>query len=239
MKLNTDSPPYVIGFAAIVSAVFTAAIMTLHVATADAVRRNEAVLEDKAKVELFDYGDPARMTGEQIAAIVGRRVVELKPPLVDPNSGRQFRLYKAYDGDHRRPGARLIAYAFPTGGIGFWARIDGLLAVDPNAARIVGVVFPSHSETPGLGGRISTDKDWREGFGKVKLPGGVRGDGRYVFVGGDTPPGESDPRFGRHVDAITGATGTSDAVGRFINRDLHHFLQALRKAREDRPNDLR
>ena len=36
---------YIIGFAAVISGLFTAAIMTLHVATKPVVRRNERKLE--------------------------------------------------------------------------------------------------------------------------------------------------------------------------------------------------
>ena len=234
MKWSKDSPAYVIAFAAVVSAAFTAAIMAIHAAADGAVRRNERLLRQKALVEVFGLGDPAALGPGEIAERVERRVAEVTPPLIDAQTGRRLAVYKAYAPDRRE----VAAYAFPIGGVGFWAQIDGLLAVDRDATRIVGIVFLSHSETPGLGGRITTDRAWREQFRGLKLPSPAAAGEKLIHVGGDGPSGPSDARFGRHVDALTGATGTSTAVEQFVNRDLESFLRALREAQTTRPGDL-
>ena len=71
MRPNVKHPAYVIIYAAFTSAAFTAAIMTLHVATADIVKRNEKILEDKALVEIF-FGPEklAELSDAQIAQLV-------------------------------------------------------------------------------------------------------------------------------------------------------------------------
>jgi len=85
----------------------------------------------------------------------------------------------------------------------------------------------SHKETPGLGGRI-IEPEFRERFvgGDVSRPDA---EGRYIIIGGGKPP-ETDPSHNRHVDAITGATGTSRALGKFINRDIARFHRAMAHA---------
>jgi Na+-transporting NADH:ubiquinone oxidoreductase subunit C len=119
----------------------------------------------------------------------------------------------------RNPDGSSRGYAFPFQGAGFWGPIRGVVAVDPLGKEILGISFPSHQETPGLGGRI-TEKWFRDQFR-----------GKPVSA----PPGEAavlklvprTPRGPREVEAITGATETSTRLSRFLNE----FLEGLR----DRP----
>jgi Na+-transporting NADH:ubiquinone oxidoreductase subunit C len=227
VKFDPKHPAYVIGFAALVSAAFTAAIMTFHQVTAAQVRRNEELYEQKALVELFGLGDVERMTSAEIDRLVTQRI-ERGPAVTDPMTGRSIELIRAYDKDKAEKDAKLIGYAVPISGVGFWARIDGLIALKPDLGEVLGVVFLSHSETPGLGGRI-TEKQWRDRFrGLIVSPPspGVK----YIYVGGGAPPGSQDPRYRRYVDAITGATGTSTAVAKFIDENLRQFRRAAEAA---------
>jgi Na+-transporting NADH:ubiquinone oxidoreductase subunit C len=92
-----------------------------------------------------------------------------------------------------------------------------MMAVEPQLERVIGVAFYRHSETPGLGGRIT--EDWFKGqFAGKRLP--PRGkEGRYFsFVPAGTARGEGD------LDAITGATGTSRGVERLVNENVKDYL---------------
>jgi hypothetical protein len=246
LKAKVDSPAYVLAFAATVSLAFTAAIMALHAVTAETARRNARLHEQKALVELFGLQAEARRAG--IDALIRARVAGYGDPhadpgdlrrrpirLRDPQTGRDIPLLVAYRRDlppGRRPDVRdkanVLAYAFGVSGVGFWARIDGYLAVAPGLDRIVGIVFLEHSETPGLGGRL-TEEAWRAKFRNLDVTPPARG-GEYIYVGGERPSGPDSPRRDRHVDAITGATGTSAAVGAFLNRRLAEFRRAAEAA---------
>jgi len=230
MKLNVNSPPYVLVFAAVVSALFTAAIMSLDAATGPIVRRNEKLFERKALVDVFGLGRPGDLSDDQITSLYERHVRPVEGTLRDPESGAEFeRLYKAVKTNAETGQVEVVGYAFPIRGTGFWARIDGYLAVTEDLNTIVGIVFIRHAETPGLGGRI-TEAKWRAKFkGLTVAP---PGDGKtYVYIGGDRPSGPADPRHGRHVDAITGATGTSSAVSVFLNRRIAQFRRAADAAK--------
>jgi Na+-transporting NADH:ubiquinone oxidoreductase subunit C len=251
------SPVYVIAYAAIISAVFTFAIMALHVASEDRVRANEKLLLEKAIVDLFGLGDGDALSGAEIAELVRRRVAGYEDPdapsddarrlpirLQDPASGAAVPLLVAFRDDlppDEAPPifdrAQVLSYAFPIRGQGFWAPIEGWLAVTPDLTETVGVVFTRHSETPGLGGRI-TEPGFREQFRPEH-----RGSGRGLVLlpsgGTDVPAlveidhnrlAPSDPGYAQHIVAITGATGTSDAVERFLNRDTARFYRAARQA---------
>ena len=226
MKIDTQKPGYVVIFAAGVSAVFTAGIMALHVATADRVKRNLELREARAKVELFGLGDVKAMSDQEIVTAAQRRVRTRS--IADPQTGQEITLLEACDRDKDRPDAKVIARGLPISGTGFWALIRGILALTPDLREMTGVAFLEHSETPGLGARI-TEKEFRQQFKGLRATAPARG-GKIVYVGGPRPRGPSDPRYGRYVDAITGATGTSTAVEKFINEDLRRFRRAAAAA---------
>lgn len=249
------SPAYVIGFVAIISAVFTFAIMALHAASQGRVRANEKLLTEKAIVELFALGDVARLSGAEIAALVRTRVagyvdpdapagdarrapIVLRDPLTDEAIHLLVAFHEDLPGDQPPPirdRARVKGYAVPIAGQGFWDRITGWVALDPTLTETLGIVFLRHSETPGLGGRI-TEAEFRDQF---RAAGRANGRG-LVLTGGAAVPARividherlapSDPGYAQHVMAITGATGTSDAVAAFLNEDLARFYRAARIA---------
>ena len=228
MKLDINNPLYVLGFTAAVSAAFAAAITTLQVAAAPRVRRNEALREERALAAVFALGDPATMAAAEVADTVRQRV-ERAPAVRDPETGRAFAVFRAYrtaaePGTPRDPGS-LEAIAFRFSGSGFWARITGLLALSPDLARVKGLVFEDQSETPGLGGRIM-EKEFVDKFRGLDVSPPAQGE-RFIYVGGGLPAGPQDPRSGRHVDAITGATQTSLAIGKFLDENLRQFRRAI------------
>lgn len=122
-------------------------------------------------------------------------------------------VYVAYN----EKGNTITGYAFPVGGPGFWGPISGLVAVDPNALSILGIAFYKHSETPGLGARMT--EDWfRNQFKGLRLfP--IEGDKKIFYL---KPEGTAKAE--NELDAITGATGTSRAVQAFLNNELDYFL---------------
>lgn len=251
----SKSPAYVIGFVAVISAIFTFAIMALHVASQGRVRANEKLLTEKAIVELFALGDVARMNGDEIASVVHRRIAGYVDPdapagdtrrapilLHDSVSGTAIPLLVAFHEDlvadqpppiHDRE--RVKGYAFPIAGQGFWDVITGWVALDPELTETLGIVFLRHSETPGLGGRI-TEAEFRDQFRAATR---ANGRGLVLATEAETParividhdrlaPG--DPGYAQHVVAITGATGTSHAVATFLNEGLVRFYRAAREA---------
>jgi len=83
-------------------------------------------------------------------------------------------------------------------------------------------VFVSHTETAGLGGRI-TERTWRKQFAGLDLSEPAA-PGQVIYIGGQTA---GPLRKDRHVDAVTGATGTSRAVEAFLRRRVAEFRRAM------------
>lgn len=97
----------------------------------------------------------------------------------------------------------------PIEGLGMWGTMYGFLSLDRDTKTIRGLTYYDHKETPGLGGEIASpawlalwqgrkafDEAWRAVIAVIK---------------GSAGPPESDPL---HVDGLSGATITSNAITR-------------------------
>lgn len=100
----------------------------------------------------------------------------------------------------------------PMQGNGLWGPIWGYIAIAADGKTIVGVTFDHKSETPGLGGEITTEKFQHQFAGK------------QVMENGDLVPVE--------FDAITGATKTSNGVKEMIDSTLEKYSAYLKKFAE-------
>lgn len=125
-------------------------------------------------------------------------------------------LYIGYEED----GKTIQGYALPVGGPGFWGPIQGMVGINPQATEVLGIAFTKHSETPGLGGRI-TERWFTDQFEGLPLYP-IEGDRNIFYL---KPEGTA--RASNELDAITGATNTSSAVEAFLNQELDHFLREL------------
>jgi len=108
-----------------------------------------------------------------------------------------------------------VRYAARVAGPGLWGTIQAIVAVDQQVERIVGFQIVAHNETPGLGGRI--DEGWfKDQFRGEKIaPEGIR-------LRQGTGKGDSDPDNSQ-VDAVTGASRTSQAVEDIVNKEIIMF----------------
>ena len=97
----------------------------------------------------------------------------------------------------------------PMKGNGLWGPISGYLAIAADGNTIVGANFDHKSETPGLGGEITTEKFQSQFSGKQ-----IREDGQMVPI---------------KFDAITGATKTSNGVKEMIDNTLEQYAPFFEK----------
>jgi Na+-transporting NADH:ubiquinone oxidoreductase subunit C len=129
---------------------------------------------------------------------------------------RETTLYVGFEED----GRSIVGYAFPVGGPGFWGPIQGMVGVNSEGKKVLGIAFYKHSETPGLGGRIT--EDWfADQFKDLPLHP-IEGDRNIFYL---KPEGTANAP--NELDAITGATNTSSAVEAFLNQELDYFLREL------------
>lgn len=106
---------------------------------------------------------------------------------------------------------KLVGYAFPIKGKALWGSVEGFGATDGQLQELLGVDFVKNSETPGLGARI-TEEWYKDQYRGVQLSG----NGPYVI---------HRPAAGGNIDAITGATLTSNSVLDMVNSSIDLFKQ--------------
>ncbi|OLS02792.1 FMN-binding protein [Tissierella creatinophila] len=104
------------------------------------------------------------------------------------------------------------AFAYPVRGAGLWGSIEAYIGISADYSKLVGIEFISHSETPGLGGRI--DEDWyKNQFRGIELK---KSKNEYIVY---------SPSPNANVDAITGATLTSQSVRDIVNVNIGKILE--------------
>lgn len=104
----------------------------------------------------------------------------------------------------------------PVRGYGLWSTLYGFMALKGDLNTVEGLGFYQHGETPGLGGEVDNPK-WRSQWQGKEL---FNEDGELaiqVVKGGVDP---QSPRADHQVDALAGATLTSNGV----NNLLHFWL---------------
>lgn len=101
-------------------------------------------------------------------------------------------------------------YVFSVKGMGLWGGINGYIAVNADKSTVFGAYFNHESETAGLGAEIKDSRKWQEQFqGKKLFSDDVR-----KSIALSVKKKVTDPNT--QVDAVTGATLTSDGVAEMM-----------------------
>lgn len=161
------------------------------------------------------------------ALIVADPIVDAQGKVVAENGG--FKVANDAVNENNLPlyvadvnGAR--KYIIPMTGNGLWGGIWGYLALNDDCNTIYGVYFSHASETPGLGAEIAGDKFQGRFPGKKVY-------GENGEVGLSVMKKSADADF--HVDAVSGATITSNGVDAMLKLKLlpyYKYLNSLTKA---------
>ena len=130
-------------------------------------------------------------------------------------------VYAGYDSDGRITGLAMIASAR-----GYQDVVKVLYGYSPETGCITGITVLQSTETPGLGDKVSSDKDFLANFdcldAKLNADGSaVANPIRTVKNGTKANPWE--------IDAISGATVTSTAVGNGLRESTSRMLPLLGK----------
>lgn len=199
--MNQKSFAYPIIFMSVLTAVSVFALALLDFSTAERV----ATLQEtdlRTKI-LYVFDIPVETSDPAIIETIFNENVEME----------KFEEQTIYvlkeDGED-------TGYAFPVNGPGLWGSINAYAAVTTDYSKLLGIVFIKHEETPGLGGRIE-ESQYLNQFRELDLSSGS--DGSYIIY---------NPAAGGNVDAIAGATLTSQSVAKLLNEDITSFINARR-----------
>ena len=173
---------------AIITIICIALVSGIHLSTQELVIANEGLVLKKAV--LFAAGIDIPGSNAEINSLYDERVEE---------DGELFLVY-----DENGTGAGNIeTVAFVTAGPGLWGEIEAITAFKSDLETFAGIDFIKQNETPGLGARIT--EDWFKEQLRGKTP-------PLVML-----PEGTETASSSEIDAITGATRTSDYVLQLFN----------------------
>lgn len=189
----------------IISSLLGICIATVYYASLPIVKANEVLYQNRAICTVFDLpvtsknaADYAKTVAENIVRDTLWHDGEIIPTLTQKSA----------------PYTVGIVFS----GVGFWDRIEGIITVTKDLSTISGIYFTVQRETPGLGARI--EEVWfHEQFKGKKIIWENPIEKRIII-------GTGDKTQVNRVDAITGATQTSLAVMKSLNRSLASFKNA-------------
>jgi len=114
-----------------------------------------------------------------------------------------------------------INYVIPMKGMGLWGPIYGYVAINEDKSTVVGAYFNHDSETAGLGAEIKDSQAWQEKFqGKKIFKDGSNDIALGVVKKIERPESE--------VEAVTGATLTSNGVSAMLKEGLSRYVKFLK-----------
>ena len=196
MKLNTNSNVYTIIYATVI--VVVVALLLAVVSSALKPKQEANVELDRKKQVLSSLNIDIKKVSD-VDALYGQVISEQE------FDGKQVFVATLEDGS--------VKYIIPMRGAGLWGPIWGYVALDDDKNTIYGTFFNHESETPGLGGEITTAK-FQDGF-----------IGRHVKEGNSLRTLEivKGNAQDEQVQAISGATITSKGVETMINAALADY----------------
>ncbi len=130
-----------------------------------------------------------------------------------------------YEG--KDPQGKVVAYGLPFYGKGLWGTIEGFGVISADLKQMVGIDFTRQVETPGLGARI-IEKEYKYFFRNLDISGFFqqeKGQSSVIMVKKKERTNIEDST--NSVQAITGATQTSQGVLDMVNSNLALYIKIL------------
>lgn len=125
---------------------------------------------------------------------------------------------------------KLQKVILPISGYGLWSTLHGFLALQGDANTVVGLGFYEHAETPGLGGEVD-NPNWKAQWVGKKV---FDEQGNIAIRVTKAAVADSDPRAVYDIDALSGATLTSNGVNNLVHfwvgpDGLGPYIQKIRQ----------
>lgn len=231
---------YIVIFVAVLTMVVALVLSLLATGLKPIHDRNEAIYNKKAILSAIESNLDAKasdLSDDQVQQIFDEKIEQV---VVDMQ-GNEVNGLKAEDVDmakeKKKPEAErnlpLYIYSGSSGklyivavrGSGLWDEIWGSIAIEDDFNTIAGAAFDHTGETPGLGAEIKDNPKFHAQFVGKEL----YEDGKYVSVdvkkGGIKKPAHE-------VDAISGATITSNGVGEMLDRGIQYYEPYFKKLKK-------
>ncbi|MFC1582958.1 FMN-binding protein [Planctomycetota bacterium] len=190
----------------IIAVVFTSFVATVNALLNPAIQANVRAREVQGIFRAMDFQIEEDLPADEIEELAKKHLKQVRTERTVYYCGLGYQ-------------GRIMALIFPVEGSGFWGPVVGYIGINPDDRTIINLAFTRHTETPGLGARI-TEQWFTDQFRRMALP--EEGETMRLVQEGK-PKGPND------LDAITGATGTSGAVANMLNTTCDNIRAVIRE----------
>ena len=202
MKLNTNSNIYTIVYASVLVVIVAFLLAFVYQSLKD---KQDANVKLDTKKQILYSLNIRGLADEEAEARYDEVVKEEKEI-----NGKQLYICEI-DGQPK--------YVLTLKGMGLWGGISGFLSVNADKKTVYGAYFNHEGETAGLGAEIKDSQEWQEKFQGKQL---FAEDGSIaIAVKKKVQHPESE------VDAVTGATLTSDGVSHMLQKGIEEYQSFL------------
>jgi len=165
---------------------------------------------------------PELVLGKDLAGTMAaqNQSLEITAHRVAVDKSGQTKTYSVYEA---RYAGQLRGWVVKTKGQGYADAIELLVGLSPDLKSLTGLFVLDQKETPGLGNKIVT-ADWRGQF-----IGAPTSHALVAVKGGAAQPGE--------IDAVTGATISSNSVTAMINTAIGDLRKPLAEMEKGKNNN--
>ena len=208
-KLNTNNNAYIIIYSIVLVVIVAFCLAFVYTSLKDKQDANVALDVKKqvlASLDVREFADDADAEAKYAEIITATDTVDAETKSV---------IYTCkYNGETK--------YILSVKGMGLWGPIWGYVALNADKETVFGAYFNHEGETAGLGGEIKDSKAWQDLFkGKKAVIDGMAVLG--VKKATDIKADEKDYT----VDAVTGATLTSNGVDLMLKESLAKYSEFL------------
>ncbi len=190
-------------------------IVGAHLGTLDAIRKNQEILTREAITELLPG-----LQKQIIYGVLASGELTILNSLEDPGP----RFFAGYDNS-----GVLLGVVIEANGRGYADVIRAMYAYSLQQQSVIGLKIIELKETPGLGDKIASDKDFLANFLGLDARLAAGGSGLQHPI---QAVKHGSKRNAWEVDAISGATISSRAVGRMLDRSAGELLPVVVRHRE-------
>ena len=148
-------------------------------------------------------------------------ISDVLPGLKDYQERFKEDKFEIYEG--KNEAGKTVGYAIVRSGAGFSDRIKLIFGVNEDLSKIFSLKVLEQKETPGLGAKITDELHFLQFWQDKSITGPIR----YA-----KPPRARDDLREHEVNAVTGATISSEAVVQTVNRAVEDARKVLGNGHE-------
>ena len=233
MKLNTNSNTYILVYSSVLVVIVAFLLAAVYQSLKPAQDTNVAL--DKKKQILCSLNirdiDNEEAEKKYKEIVIADEIMDESGKVVNPGTaGGEDAGFKLGGSDYKAGRLALFVcnvdgskkYVIPVYGMGLWGGISGYIAINDDKETIYGVYFNHEGETAGLGAEIKDDRQWQEKFCGKKLFSSATDSQVALSVVKKVEDQTTQ------VNAVTGATLTSNGVTDMLHEGLGKYIKFLK-----------